>query len=231
MNEVKAHRQFVKNILLPLGVSSILSVGLFVSRMVAGGSTRYWFLLWNLVLAWLPLLFSFSLLHWLRRGAWRSWRGILLSVLWLGFLPNSFYLVSDFIHLKSTGEVSVLFDAVLFMSFAWNGLLLGFTSVLIMHSQFLKRLPSKLVSSIIAAIFVLCSFAIYLGRFLQWNTWDIILNPGGILFDISNRLVKPASYPSTFTTTALFSVTLLALYYTVFKLVAALRHEHNLRDL
>lgn len=148
---------------------------------------------------------------------------MVLTALWLGFLPNSFYLVSDFIHLKDTGEVSVLFDAVLLMSFAWNGLLLGFTAVYMVHVELLKRMPKRQVVQLIAITFILCSFAIYLGRYLAWNTWDILVNPAGILFDLSERVVEPTSYPNTFTTTGLFTITLSTTYYSVCKLIDAIR--------
>lgn len=210
-------------IVWPLLVSSSLSVLLFVCRVLGGGTTRYWFLLWNLILAWVPLGFGYLLVRWLRKGRWLSTKGVLLTAAWLLFLPNSFYLISDFIHLKPTGEVSLLYDAVMFMSFAWNGLLLGFTTVLVLHAMLLKRLRARQANYLVATVFILCSFAIYLGRYLAWNTWDIVVNPAGILFDLSERIVQPSSYPNTFSTTTLFAVTLIIMYYAVYKLVAAIR--------
>jgi uncharacterized membrane protein len=201
----------------PLFVSSMLSVVLFICRMLGGHTTRYWFLLWNLLLAWLPLLFAYAL----------SWRALLLTFLWLVFLPNSFYLMSDFIHLTPTGEVSLLFDAVLFTSFVWNGLLLGFTSVFLVQSQLSRRVEKRLCVLLISLVFIVCSFAIYLGRYLALNTWDIFVNPGGILFDLSDRIIKPGSHISMFTVTTLFSVTLGAMYYTVAKLVSFIRGERK----
>jgi len=218
-------------IIWPLLVSSGLSVSLYICRMLGGQSTRYWFLIWNLFLAWLPLLFAFWLKNYLKENGWFNWKAGILTLLWLGFLPNSFYLVTDFIHLKNTGEVSLLYDAVMFMSYAWNGLILGFVSVFLVHGELLKRLRPSLVSKLILGIFILCSFAIYLGRYLAWNTWDIVINPFGIIFDVGNRIVKPASYPNTFTTTSLFAVVLIAMYYSIYKLIAAIRHSDSLKDI
>jgi len=173
-------------------------------------------------LAWLPLLFIYLLLKWLRKGRWLSWKGVSLTILWLVFLPNSFYLVSDIVHVKATGEVSVVYDAVLFMTIALNGLLLGFVAVYLMHKELLKRLRVRQVNYMLVGIFALSSFAIYLGRYLGWNSWDIIINPAGILYDLSERIIRPVSYPNTFTTTVLFMGTLLTIYYTIYKLVAAI---------
>ncbi len=219
--QLRALKQW--EIIWPLLISSGVSVFLFVCRAIGGGTDRYWFLLWNLFLAWLPVVIAHYLYDWLKTGRWLSWQGIALSLLWLGFLPNSFYLVSDFVHLRVTGEVSLLFDSVMFFSFAWNGLLLGFLSVLLVHAEFAKRFRDRTVLIIVGAIFLLCSFAIYLGRNLQWNTWDILFDPAGILFDLSDRIVSPASYPNTFTTTSIFFVLLTSLYLTVFRLIQAVR--------
>jgi uncharacterized membrane protein len=217
------------SILPPLLISSGLGVSLYFCRVLGGHTFRYWYLLWNLGLAWLPLLFGFLLIRYVQKGRWISPKGIVLTALWLGFLPNSFYLVTDFIHLTPTNEVGILFDAVMIMVFAWNGLLLGFISVYMIHAELRQRLQQRLTLMIIGFIFVICSFAIYLGRYLTWNTWDVIINPGGILFDISDRIVRPRSYPNTFTTTTLFSVVLIVLYYTVYKLVAAIRSSNHSR--
>ena len=212
-------------IVWPLAVSSGLSIALFGARALSSHNTRYWFLLWNLFLAWLPLFFAVFLVNHLKNNRWLSLKGIALTLLWLGFLPNSFYLVSDFVHLRATGDVSVLYDVVLFMSYAWNGMLLGFTALLLVHWQLAKRVGRNQAVWIIGLIILLCSFAIYLGRYLSWNTWDILTNPGGILFDVSERLVQPSSYPNTFKITALFTVALSVMYYTVYKLVAAITGE------
>lgn len=207
----------------PLLIGSLLSTALFVCRIIGSGGYRYWFLMWNLFLAWLPLIFAHALYRWLERGRWVSWQGITLSALWLGFLPNSFYLVTDFIHLHATGEVSLLFDAVMFMSFAWNGLILGFMSVLLIHSELQKRLRPRAVLIGLGIVFLLCSLAIYLGRYLAWNTWDILINPAGIIFDLSNRITSPRSYPNTFTTTSTFFILLTSLYFSFFRLLQAVR--------
>ena len=216
-----------RSLLWPLFVGSCLSLCLLLTRLVGGHTTRYWFLTWNLALAWLPVLFVWLLSRWLEKGSWLHWKGICLSVLWLVFLPNAFYLVTDFIHLKPTGEVSMLFDSVMFLTFALNGLMLGYLSVYIIHAQLLKRLHARNVAVILMGVFLLCSFAIYLGRYLTWNTWDIVVNPGGIIVDLSDRIVRPGLYPNTFTTTALFGITLPVMYYCGFKMVQAVRGDRD----
>lgn len=219
------------NIVLALLASTKISLVLFTCRALSSHSNRYWFLVWNLALAWLPLMFAWWLKTRLKKTSWATWRNVVLSLLWLSFLPNSFYLVSDFVHLHPTGEVSVLFDSVMFMSFAWNGLVLGFASVIIVHLELIKRLRQRLVLLLLGLAFLLCSFAIYLGRYLGWNTWDILVNPVGILFDLSDRIVRPTSYPNTFTTTSMFFVLLTTTYYTTYRLFSAVRVDHKVERL
>lgn len=208
-------------------VSNLVSVILFLIRVEQAQNIRYWFLLWNLVLAWLPLGLILLLRERLKTARWLTWKSIGLSMLWLGFLPNSFYLASDLIHLRSTGEVSVLFDIVMFMSFIFNGLAAGFASVFLMHSMLLRRIRRDYVHGIIGGVLLLCSFAIYLGRDLRWNTWDILVNPAGILFDVSERVINPLTHSEAFSITALFFVFLGSIYAVVWQFVAALRNVDN----
>jgi len=218
---VSGHRRVVYALLLSNGVSLLL-LGL---RILESETTRYWFLVWNLALGWLPLLFAWWLVSRVRRTRWLSWQNALLSVLWLGFLPNSFYLVSDLIHLRVTGEVSLLYDVVLFCSFIFNAYLAGFMSLYLLHRELLHRLQRQNAHTVVAAVLLACSFAIYLGRNLRWNTWDVLINPAGLLFDVSDRVVNPSLHPQSFVTTATFFVLLGSMYVVIWQLVEALRTD------
>lgn len=208
-------------------VSNLLSAVLFLVRVAESGNIRYWFLLWNLVLAWTPLALILLLRERLTKSSWLTWQNIVLSFLWLGFLPNSFYLVSDLIHLHSTGEVTILYDAVMFMSFIFNGFVAGFASLYVLHTLLLRRFRSDYVHGFIAGVLLLCSFAIYLGRELRWNTWDILVNPAGILFDVSERVINPVTHSEMFGTTLIFFLLLASVYLVAWQFVAALRNSDS----
>lgn len=208
-----------------LGLASLMSLVLFVAGALRGITISYSYMIWNLFLAWLPLLFIGWLIHMLQHKRWSSWQGIALSLLWLGFLPNSFYLVSDFIHLQDAVGTEVIYDAVMFTAFTLNGLLLGYTSLYLFQNELRKRLPASTVRNIIGLILLLCSFAVYLGRDLRWNTWDVLLNPAGILFDVSDRLISPLSYPRMFVITGAFFALLATMYYVILKIVQAFREN------
>jgi uncharacterized membrane protein len=206
-------------------LSSMVSVALLIVGLFRGAGSVYVYMVWNLFLAWLPPLFIVWLLATLRRKRWSSWEGIIVSLLWLGFLPNSFYLVSDFIHLQEVPHAEILYDAVMFTSFALNGLLLGYISLYLFHAELRKRVSSLATRVTIGLVLLMCSFAIYLGRDLRWNTWDVFVNPAGLLFDISDRFINPFSYPRMFVTTGIFFVLLTTLYYVLWNVVRAIRQQ------
>ncbi|CAN5645284.1 hypothetical protein BH23PAT1_BH23PAT1_3990 [soil metagenome] len=212
-----------KGVIEALLVSNGVSLFLFAARVAGGASTRFWFLIWNLILAWLPLLFAWLLVKRLKTNRWRQPMSIFLGVLWLGFLPNSFYLVSDLIHLHVTGEVNVLYDAVMFTSFIFNGYVAGFMSLYLVHGALLKRFSYHAVNLIVGGVLLACSYAIYLGRVLRWNTWDVLVNPAGVLFDLSEQVVNPISHPQLFMTTVTFFLLLSSMYFVIWRLIRALR--------
>lgn len=200
----------------------MISVLLLVVRMIVAGNTRFLFMIWNLALAWLPVLFALGFRKTLATRRLQSWQCLGLLALWLGFLPNSFYLMSDLVHLQSSGEVSILFDIAMMMSFIVNGLILGYISVYIVHNQLLKKLSDRTVLAVLGFVFMACGFAIYLGRYLRWNTWDIILNPAGLLFDVSERVVNPVLHIQTYIVTITFFVLLSSTYAVVYQLTKIL---------
>lgn len=205
--------------------SNGLSLLLYWLRVIGAQDFRYYFLFWNLALAWLPLGFALWLKRRLLMSRWLSAVNITLTLLWLVFLPNSFYILSDLIHLSNTGEVSVLFDAVLFSSFIFNGFTMGFMSLYAIHLLLIKRLRSEWAHGIIAVVILLCSFAIYLGRSLRWNTWDILVTPIGLLFDVSERIINPIAHPQAFVTTSTFFLLIGTMYLVLWQIARALRRE------
>jgi uncharacterized membrane protein len=216
-------RSLQQQFLLALAGSSLVSVLLFACGAVRNHSLDFDYLVWNLFLAWLPLLFAVYLVRTLQTKLWSSWQGLTLSILWLAFLPNSFYMISDSIHLQTTARVDILYDTVLFTSFIYTGVILGFSSLFLIHLQLKKRLAARQAGLWIAATLLICCFGIYLGRDLRWNSWDIITNPGGLLFDVSDRLLHPAAYPQMLITVASFFTLLTTMYYLLWRGVQALR--------
>lgn len=196
-------------------VSNGVSVLLFVLRIVGSQTFDYWFLFWNLFLAWIPVLCAWGLVRVLQTRLWVQPLPMLLTLLWLGFLPNSFYIMTDLIHLQSTGDIGVLYDTVFMLSFIWNGVVAGVLSMYWVHREINRRRGPQLGAIVMAGVIALTSFAIYLGRSLRWNTWDVLVNPAGLLFDVSERVINPLSHPQYLTTTGTFFLLIGSMYYVV----------------
>lgn len=210
---------------LALAFASLASVGLFAFGAVSNHSMEFGYLNWNLFLAWLPLFFSWWLVRVLQKKLWSSWEALFVTLLWLAFLPNSFYMISDFVHIQEVRRVDLLYDVVMFASFIFNGVVMGFLSLYAVHRELEKRLTHRMAAVVVAGLLLVCSFAIYLGRDLRWNSWDVLVNPGGILIDVSDRVLHPTAYPQTFSTTGTFFVLLGSLYIVAWQIVRSARHQ------
>lgn len=197
---------------IALCVSSLVSIGLFLYGAYRNNDFVYSYLVWNLFLAWLPLLFAIRLVHVLSYKRWSSWEAMGWSFLWLIFLPNSFYMISDFIHIQELTRVDVLFDTIMFTSFIYTGVTLGFSSLYLIHLQLKRRFSGRAATGWIAFTLFVCSAAVYVGRDLRWNSWDIMTNPGGLLFDLSDRMLHPASYPQMLLVISTFWILLMSMY-------------------
>ena len=63
---------------------------------------------------------------------------------------------------------------------------------------------------------------------MRWNSWDVLLNPAGILFDISDKLIHPLTNLDMFTTTLSFFILLGSLYIVGWQLGEAMQDEPKL---
>jgi uncharacterized membrane protein len=189
------------NIYWALGIQALISIGFLFFSAIANHTTEHLFLIFNLFLAWIPLLVAVILKKYLKKKPWVSIPGAFLILVWICFLPNSFYIVSDLVHLNNFSSIDILVDIITFFMMAINGILVGLISVYLIHLELNKRIKSYSSILAILSIFLLCGLAIYLGRYLRWNSWDIILNPLSLLFDITNPIFDPETQTKAYTTT------------------------------
>lgn len=204
-----------------LGIMTAICLSLLLYRAIVTSSLRYWFIPENLALAWAGLLFGWLLVKGLRSRRWLSWQNILLGALWISSLPNTWYVLTDFIHVYPTGEISEFFDIVLIISLVITGFALGFISLLIVHRELLKRFSSASAFFIVELVILVSSFAIYLGRILRWSSWDVLTNPGGLLLNVSDRVIDPLGHMHALTFTGLFFVLISGLYFAFYRGIQA----------
>ena len=114
---------------LTLLLLSAFSLALYLARFLYSGQVTYIFLLWNLFLAWMPLVFAWLAVR------WRQWPPLTLlaAFLWLLFFPNAPYLVTDLIHLRPIQPVPLWYDLIMLLDFALLGLFLAFVSLSMMQ--------------------------------------------------------------------------------------------------
>jgi uncharacterized membrane protein len=203
-------------------ISSIFSILLLIIRIVVSQRISYVFLAWNLLLAYVPLLIA----NWLNRHevVMRNKITLVLSIsAWLLFMPNSFYIVTDLFHLHTTAGNRPWFDLTLILSFAWNGILFGIISIWKMEIL-LKRTKGRFASALlIFTVMWLNAFGVYIGRFLRFNSWDIVFNPFPLLSEIVEMIINPYDYKSAWAMSLCFGLFFIILYYTMKKLTEVFR--------
>lgn len=169
--------------LLPLTGFSVL---LIVARVLYTSEFMFSFLLWNIILALVPLFMSVKALN-----ADTSIKRLVFSCLWLLFFPNSMYIITDLFHLKQRDEIPLWYDLILLFSSAMNGLIYGLLSLSNME-KIIARLNNNILRNLLVfCIMLLCGYGIYLGRFERWNSWDIITQPYSLADSIVSHIRHP----------------------------------------
>lgn len=205
--------------MLPILLGTIASLGLLGMRLWQTSDDYYIFLPYNLMLAGIPLVLSFLIVHY-QRHTYRSW--LLLvggGLVWLIFFPNAPYILTDFIHLKERFGVPVWYDALLILSFATTGLLSGYYSLYTMQTLVAHRWGKVAGWFFASASLTLASFGVYLGRFLRWNSWDIFLDPIRLMHDLIVRMAIPTLHLRVWFVAGLVLGFLLISYTAVFSFI------------
>lgn len=171
------------------------------------------YLVWNIGLALVPYFSSLLL----SKNDTVYYSKILFPffiLVWLLFYPNAMYMVTDFIHLslqtfyKASAEGTSLFgmkveyvlDLSLWVSFAltvcavFYGVASGYMSITRVEKAIFKEKPAFGRVVFIMIVSLLTGFAIYIGRFLRFNSWDILKEPLAILKWLKDGLTLDAIY-------------------------------------
>jgi uncharacterized membrane protein len=203
---------------LALLFASAVSVALIAGRIIWTGRWSYGFLVWNLGLAWLPLVFSLLACEDYRTGRGRSWAFPGLAAAWLLFFPNAPYIFTDVIHLVTRYYAHFWVDLVLILLCALTGLVLGFLSLYLMQAVVADMLGRLAGWVFIGAVAGLSSFGIYLGRFLRFNSWDVVFKPVEMYRGIGSWAADTFGRPSSVAFPALFATFLFISYLLLYAL-------------
>ena len=157
-------------------------------RIKLNKSFFYLFLIWNVFLAIIPYAITMYLST--KKNVSKLTLGFGLLV-WLAFLPNAPYIVTDLIHLRTANNTFLWLDILVVLSFALSGLFLFYLSLIDMQNLILSKFEKLPVKTITTTILFLCGFGVYLGRFLRYNSWEIISGPQILFMDIINIILAP----------------------------------------
>jgi len=156
---------------------------LILLRVKFTQSITYMFLIWNLFLAGIPYATS----QLTKRSSQLKNSTVLLICtlsIWILFLPNAPYIITDLIHLNHIHTNLIWFDALLIFIFAANGLLLAILSMLDIYIILKEKWNNTVALLSIILTSFLCGFGIYLGRYLRWNSWELFTQPNKLIQDI-----------------------------------------------
>jgi uncharacterized membrane protein len=222
MNLTKpAHSLAGNKLFLPvfsLAFASAACCALLAARIAISGHWRQLYLVWNLFLAWLPLIFALVSAHLHSSDKLRGWLSISAAVAWLIFFPNAPYILTDLTHLRASSHERFWVDLTLILLFGLTGLVLGFLSLYLMQRAVARRFGWPAGWLFAAAIAGLSGFGIYVGRFLRWNSWDILFNPLGLLADIARWLRDVPGRPGLLIFPVLFATLLLIAHVLLYAL-------------
>jgi uncharacterized membrane protein len=170
--------------------ASAWCVVLVLARRSLYGPGGFRFLVWNLGLAWLPLVFALLLYVAFRR---RHTAAELLAVgaAWLVFLPNAPYMLTDFIHL---GERHRLVDSLILASFAFTALGLGFASLLLVQIVVTRKAGARVGWAVALVALFLATIGVYLGRVHRFNSWDVVTKPRLVVWTMWQGLDDPFAH-------------------------------------
>ena len=182
---------------------ALFSVVLLTYRIIKSESLSYIFLAWNLFLAFIPWWIS----NILKRKEKLTIIHLPIIAIWLLFLPNAPYILTDLFHLKPRTGLPLWFDLILVLSFALTGMIVFFKSLKDMLKLLTNRMPKLYVTIITPFIFWLVAYGLYLGRYLRFNSWDIV-HP----FRLMNASFTILFEKDTIGFTCIFSVFLWFLY-------------------
>jgi uncharacterized membrane protein len=198
-------RQLMRGEMVQMALSSALAVVLLGMRVAWTHERAYLFLIWNLFLAWVPYGCALGIRA-LHRRRLPGLALVPFFLVWLGFLPNAPYLVTDFVHLRFRVGAPLWFDAVMLAAFAWAGVGLGTASLRVCAHVVRVRAGSLAVLAFTPLVALATGFGIYLGRFLRLNTWDVATRPGTVIVQTLSPLVDPFGHVHAWAVTLTFAL-------------------------
>jgi uncharacterized membrane protein len=141
-------------------------------------------IIWNLFLAFIPLLLSFYLF---RPPAMRNILWWTCLLIFIAFLPNAPYILTDSIHIIELSQQNypnwaiiliLIPQYILFIGLGFEAYVISLAKLELYLTNFIAQKYLILVNAIAHS---LCIVGVYLGRFERFNSWDLVSKPGIVL--------------------------------------------------
>ena len=191
---------------------TILAVTLSILRFVIWGKISFFYILWNILLAFIPFIISSLLLIFLKEKKYNRIIFFIGIFLWIIFIPNAPYIITDFIHLGTSRSIPIIYDTLLLFSSASVGLILCFHSLFHIEQIINIKYKRNMTSLVMIIILIMISFGLYLGRFLRFNSWDIFINHTSLIKNIWVIFSQSAGHTEVYFYTGLFFFSLYLSY-------------------
>jgi uncharacterized membrane protein len=201
----------------------VFTMSLLLVRMLYSQTFDYSFYGWNTFLAAIPYLISTQLIK-LRKIRFAA---LLMLFIWLIFFPNAPYLVTDLLHYEERQPVPFWYDILLVVSATWNGLLLGLVSLMNVETFLSRHIKPVWVTVSVFISLLLCSYGVFLGRFLRLNSWDIASTPIDLAYNSARHVLQPQRYTKLWVFTILLAVLLSLIYFTLKNLPKMREEKHK----
>ena len=191
----------------------VISALWFLRCLLAGTVDYYGFIVSNVFLAAIPLLLEplFRLAKCCLLGPVEKLARLSVAAIWLLFLPNAFYILTDFMHLNSNvlvnarsnmnhasafylrGDGLYVLDSLLLLAATLFGAYVGATALLHAYAFFKRRLSRQKAIVTTELLMVLSAIGVYIGRYGRWNSWQGLIHPWLIATDLWDSIATAAS--------------------------------------
>ncbi len=208
-----------------LAISVFLYVFLSIIVTSITGSFLNIMLGWNIILAFVPVFFAYIFMITSKKenkSLISKLKLIIIFLVWLLFFPNSYYVITDFIHL---GGEEFYYSLGMYSGWIYTDNFLGYLtlthiflgafiavfmasySLKIIHSFLIVKYKKNIAIIILFMILTLSSIGIYIGRFLRLQSWDVFR-----FINIIKQFIQSLDV-FAFQYILIFTVIQIALYY------------------
>ena len=160
---------------------SLIALLLVICRLILPNHRSLGFLIYNLFLAFIPLIISTYIRYYSSKKNTKI-TNLICGIIWLIFFPNAPYILTDGLHVIGPSSAYVVIDVAIWIYILLIAFWIALLSLDDIETILMKQVKNRLFVHVLVALIILISaYGIYLGRDLRLNSWDIILRPYSLI--------------------------------------------------